>query len=150
MNELARWDPFQAAPFGESVFDMIPTFFRPVSRGAAWQGPRMDVAETDTAYQLAIELPGIPKDAIQVGVYENSVTINAEAKNPNAEKQGGAPQDDEPQWLLRERSFGKFSRTLTLPEAVDDNASQARYADGVLYLSLQKKRASQTKRLAVH
>lgn len=140
MNELTRWDP--AAPFGESVFDMLPTFFRPVSRNAAWQGTRMDVAETDTAYQLAVELPGIPKEAIQVSVYENSVTISAEP--------AGGEQAGEQQWLLRERSFGKFSRTLTLPEAVDDNASQARYTDGVLYLSLQKKRASQMKRLAVH
>ena len=142
MNELARWDPFQpVTPFGESVFDMIPTFLRPASRSMAWQGPRMDVAETDTAYQLAVELPGIKKEAIQVSVYENTVTISAEANREEPEEQ---------EWLLRERSFGRFSRTLTLPEAVDDNASQARYADGVLYLTLQKKRASQIKRLTVH
>lgn len=140
MNELVRQDPLQMAPFGESVFDMIPTFFRPVSRAAAWHGPRMDVAESDSAYQLAVELPGIPKEAIQVSVYESSVTIGAEATREPAEGQ----------WLLRERSYGKFSRSLTLPEAVDDAASQARYADGVLYLTLQKKRASQVKRLAVH
>lgn len=147
MNELARWAPFQAAkPFGEnpfdmSVLDMIPTFFRPASRAMAWQGPRMDVAESDTAYELAVELPGVKKEAIQVSVYENSVTINAEATREEAEGQ---------QWLLRERSFGKFSRNIALPEAVDDGSSQARYVDGVLYLTLQKKRASQVKRLTVH
>ena len=140
MRELTQWDP--TAPFGESVFDMIPALLRPVSRNTAWQGPRMDLAQTDTAYQLAIELPGIPKEAIQVSVYENSVTISAEP--------AGDAEPQEQQWLLRERSTGKFSRTVTLPEAVDDNASQARYADGVLHLTLQKKRASQVKRLAVH
>ncbi len=140
MNELARWDPLQPlTPFGESVFDMIPTFWP--ARASAWQGPRLDVAESDTAYQLAVELPGIRKEAIQVSVYENSVTISAEASREQAEEQ---------QWLVRERSFGKFSRTLNLPEAVDDSASQARYVDGVLYLTLQKKRASQIRRLAVH
>ena len=53
-------------------------------------------------------------------------------------------------WLLRERRYGKISRNIQLPEAVDDNASEAKYVDGVLYLTLQKKRASQVKRLTVH
>ena len=132
MNEIVRWDPFKA---------VLP-FFEPVVR-QAWSGPVMDVAETETAYQLAVELPGVKKEAIEVSVYENSVTISADAVE---EKTDG----EERNWLLRERSFGKFSRTIALPEAVDDSASQARYAQGVLYLTLQKKRASQIKRLTVH
>jgi HSP20 family protein len=102
----------------------------------------MDVLETDKAYQLAIELPGIPKEAIQVDVYENSVTISAEANAPK--------QEEGANWLLRERSFGKFSRSIALPEAVDEGSSEARYVDGVLYLTLQKKRASEVKRLTVN
>ena len=99
----------------------------------------MDLSETDAAYELAVELPGVKKEAIEVSVYENDVTITAEATT-----------EEERNWLLRERSVGRFSRSIALPEAVDDAASQARYADGVLYLTLQKKRASQAKRLAVH
>ena len=108
----------------------------------SWVGPKMDVTETENAYELAIELAGVPKEAIQVGVYENTVTIGAEVSQPKTE--------EEPNWLLRERSFGKFARNLSLPEAVDQDSAQARYADGVLYLTLQKKRASQVKRLAIH
>ena len=112
MNELVRWDPFKAAlPFEGSVFDMVPTLFRPVAR-QAWAGPKMDVNETENAYQLAIEMPGVRKQAIQVSVYENTVTIGAGLVE---EKAGGEEQN----WLLRERSFGKFSRNITLPEAVD-------------------------------
>ena len=128
MNELVRWDPFKA---------VLP-LFEPVLR-QAWNGPKMDLSETDAAYELAVELPGVKKEAIEVSVYENDVTITAEATT-----------EEERNWLLRERSVGRFSRTIALPEAVDDAASQARYADGVLYLTLQKKRASQVKRLAVH
>lgn len=139
MNELARWDPFKAiAPF-ESLFD-IPTLLRPV-RAAAFAGPRMDVAENDNAYQLAVELPGVSKEAIQVSVYDNSVTISAEV---------AAPEQENTAWLLRERGYGKFSRIIALPEAVDDEASEARYSDGVLTLTLKKKSASQQKRLAIH
>lgn len=87
---------------GESLFDVVvPSLLRPANR-SAWTGTRMDAAENDKSYQLAIELPGIPKDSIQVSVYENTVTITGEAAAP------------------------------------------------VLYLTLQKKRASQVKRLTVH
>ena len=139
MNELVRWDPFKAiAPF-ESLFE-IPSLLRPL-RSAAAAGPRMDVAENDNAYQLAVELPGVRKEAIQVSVYENSVTITAEV---------AAPEEEGAQWLLRERGYGKFSRTIALPEAVDEEASEARYNDGVLMLTLKKKSVSQQKRLTIH
>ena len=67
MNELARWDPFKSVvPFGESLFDVVvPSLLRTPGR-SPWTGTRMDVAENDRSYQLAIELPGIPKDSIQV------------------------------------------------------------------------------------
>ena len=140
MNELVRWDPFQAiAPF-ESLLD-IPTLLRPMRAASAVAGPRMDVAESDDAYQLAVELPGVSKEAIQVSVYDNAVTVSAELS---------APEQEGAQWLLRERGYGKFSRTVSLPEAVDDEASQARYSDGVLTLTLKKKSASRQKRLAIH
>ncbi len=143
MNELARWDPFKSVvPFGDSLFDVVPTLFRPMTRSSTWTGARMDVAENEKSYQLAIELPGIPKDSIQVSVYENTVTITGEAAAPQ--------EQDGHNWLLRERSYGKLSRNIQLPEAVDDSASEAKYVDGVLYLTLQKKRASQVKRLTVH
>jgi HSP20 family protein len=141
MNELARMEPFKALdPFHSSLFDVIPSFFRP-AQTAALQGPRMDVAEDETRYYLAVELPGIPKEAIQVSVYENSVSVGAEANSPQPQQQQN--------WLLRERSFGKISRNISLPEAVDDTSSEARYAEGMLYLTLQKKRASQVKRLTI-
>jgi len=77
MNELVRWDPFKTvAPFEDSFF-AIPSLFRPLTARVVG-GPRMDVAENDTSYMLAIELAGVKKDAIQVSVYDNTVTIGAE------------------------------------------------------------------------
>jgi HSP20 family protein len=142
MNELVRWDPFRTvAPFDNGFF-AIPSLFRPLA-GAAGSAPRMDVVERDGAYELSVELPGVKKEAIQVNVYDNSVTISAEL--PTATQDG-----EDMQWLLRERSAGTFSRTIALPEALDDESAQARYADGVLYLTLKKKSASQAKRITIH
>ncbi len=157
MKSVVRWDPFRVEaglpdlaswdPFEDSAFELLPAFFRPLTRGMArgaigW-GPRMDVAETDSAYQMAVELPGVKKEAIQVSVYDNSVTIEAEVPEEKVAA-------EEPKWLHRERGIGKFSRTIALPEAVDEGTSEAKYVDGVLYLTLHKKRAGETKRLAVH
>ena len=117
MNELVRWDPFNAvAPFEDGLF-AIPSLLRPFASRMASSGPRMDIVETAEAYELSVETPGVPKDAIQVSVHDNSVTIAAEM--PEREEKDG-------EYLLRERSFGRFTRTVTLPEAVDDEASAAR------------------------
>ncbi|HYG54070.1 MAG TPA: Hsp20/alpha crystallin family protein [Burkholderiales bacterium] len=144
MNELARWDPFQSVtPFGDSVFGSIfPGFFR-TAASTAWQSARMDVAETEKTYEFAIDLPGYGKDSIKVSVHENTLTIEAEPAGANG-------KGDQANWLVRERPAGKVWREIQLPEAVDENTSQAKYVDGVLYLSLQKKRAQQVKRLTVH
>src|SRR5215208_5508478 len=115
MNELARFNPLE-----ESLFNLVPTLLRPVAgnRGS-WQGPRMDVAETDNAYRLAIDLPGVSKEAIQVSVYENTATI---AVDQPAEE---SAEGDNTLWLMRERLSGRISRSVTLPEPVDDTASEA-------------------------
>lgn len=138
MPETGRWDPFK-----DAGLDLISGFFAPVARRRTESGAPMDVAETSTAYYLAVDLPGTRKEAIGISVLENSITISAEIAE---EKQAG----EEPTWLLRERTFGKIERSVTLPHALDESASEAKYADGVLYLKLQKKNASQVKRLAVH
>jgi len=143
MNELVRWDPFKAvAPFEDGLF-AIPSLLRPFASRTANTGPRMDIVETAEAYELSVETPGVPKDAIQVSVHDNGVTIAAEMPE-RQEKEGDG------EYLLRERSAGRFARSVTLPEPVDDEASAARYADGVLTLTLKKKSVTQAKRIAIH
>ncbi len=148
LNELVRWDPFSTLPdlarwdpFEDSFFGAVPTFFRPVRRVAAF-APRIDVIDADGAYKVAVDVPGIKKEAIQVTVHENTLTISADLPEQEAGK-------DEA-WLLRERGYGKFSRSIALPEAVDEETSEAKYLDGVLYLALRKKSAARSKRIAIH
>lgn len=138
MANLARWDPFE-----DSLFDVFPALFGTQARRGAPAWPRMDISETKDAYHLSVDMPGVRKDSIQVSVYDDSVSINAENRE---EKAAG----EESNWLLKERSFGPVSRSIKLPEAVDETKAQARHADGVLYLTLPKKRSSAMKRLTVH
>jgi len=142
MNEIVRRDPFTAIAPMEDIFFAVPGMFRAGVARDTVGAMRTDVTENDTSYQLAIELAGVKKEAIEVTVSDNSVTVAAELPD------GQDGEKDETQWLLRERPHGKLSRTIALPDSVDDQASEARYVDGVLYLTLKKK--NNVKRLTIH
>jgi HSP20 family protein len=88
----------------------------------------LDVVETPEAYVVKAELPGIPKDRIEVSVEDRDVTIGAEFRDDGTDGKS----------LWQERRFAKASRAIRLPEAVDANAAQAKYVDGVLQLTLPK------------
>jgi HSP20 family protein len=99
------------------------------SAGASGGVIDLDVVETPEAYVVKAELPGVAKDKIEVNVDDRDVTIAVEFRE-ELEANG--------KMLWRERSFGKASRAIRLPEAVDASAAQARHSDGVLQLTLPK------------
>ncbi|HYC46528.1 MAG TPA: Hsp20/alpha crystallin family protein [Burkholderiales bacterium] len=104
---------------------------------------RIDVSESEKAYRLVAEMPGVRKEDINVSIDGNEVTISAEVKN---EKQA----DEGERTLRSERFYGKVSRTLTLGFPIDEAGAQAKYADGVLELTLPKSEAAMPKRITVN
>ena len=116
----------------ESPLDRaLGAFFAPANGSASVAGGSidLDVVETPEAYVVKAEVPGVAKDKIEVKVEDRDVTIAVEYRE-ELEPNGKA--------LWRERSFGKASRAIRLPEAVDANAAQAKHVDGVLQLTLPK------------
>ncbi len=95
---------------------------------------KVDVIETGDIYTIHAEIPGVPKDDIQVAVDGNRVTLRAEVK-----QQDSSSQDEK---LLRsERYYGAVSRSFQLASEIDQNQAKARYDNGVLTLTLPKKQA---------
>ncbi len=142
MANLTRFDPFETA-----VDNLFRSFFRPTILD--WDAQRtvrgvipMDIWETDNAYVVMAELPGVRKDNINVRVFDNQLVIEAEAVQ---EKQAG----EEAKQLLGERTYGKFSRSIMLPTEIDAEHAEAKHEDGVLRLTLPKKADSIAKRLTV-
>ena len=82
------------------------------------------------------------KDDINVTIDGDTVAITAEVKNEKEVKDGERV-------LRTERHYGKLYRAFTLGQAVDEDAAQAKYADGVLELTLPKKAAAQAKRITI-
>ena len=104
--------------------------------------PAVDVAETDTAYQVKAELPGIRKEDLDVTVDDGVLTIKAE-HNDNQEQTGNG------QLIRQERPYGKFVRSLRLGANVDEETITAEYRDGVLHITLPKAKEVQPRKVEV-
>lgn len=140
MANIARFSPFD-----ETFDDLFRGFLvRPVSydssAGAAQF--RVDVSENDNAYTLRAEVPGVKKNDINVSIDGDTVAISAEVRNEKDVKNGDRV-------LRSERHYGKVYRAFTLGQAVDEATASAKYADGVLELTLPKKAAVQAKRITI-
>ncbi len=137
MANISRRDPFD---------DLFRGFFvRPVDfNGSQQQAPaiKMDVKEQGDSYLVHAELPGVKKEDIHVVVDGNLVSISAEVKQDSQVKEGDRV-------LRSERYYGKVSRSFQLEQDLDDAKASARFNDGVLELTLPKRVASPSKRLAI-
>jgi len=102
---------------------------------AAAPAIRMDVKELEEAYEVHAELPGVKKEDIHVTVDGNLVSISAEVRKQNETKDGERT-------LRSERYFGKVSRSFQLAQDIDDAQAVAKFNDGILELTLPKKRAA--------
>ncbi|HEY0586647.1 MAG TPA: Hsp20/alpha crystallin family protein [Pseudoduganella sp.] len=146
-NHLTRFDPFgdlaRLDPLHNLEEWMRDFSLRPALRD--WNvEPRikMDVAEGDTAYTVKAEIPGVKKEDIHVDVEGNGVTISAELKRESEQKEGKT--------LRSERYYGQQTRSFTLSSDIDDAKVEAKYADGVLVLTLPKKPGKASKHVAIN
>jgi len=140
MTAITRFTPLE-----DTINDLFRGFFvRPVSYEANHDTVpfRVDIAEKDNAYVLRGDLPGVRKDDINVSIDGDTVAITAEVRNEKEVKDGERV-------LRTERYSGKFYRAFTLGQEVEENSVQAKYADGVLELTLPKKAAPQAKRITI-
>ncbi len=134
-----------AAPSLSRVFDRLfdDSFERHFGgSGDASRTPALDVSETDTHYIVALEVPGVSRDQLKVSVEGRRVSIEtaALAKEDNASAETtDAAAKSAPRVLYRERSTVRYARTVSLPAEVDQTASQAKFENGVLTLTLAKK-----------
>jgi len=101
-----------------------------------------DVSENDGAYTVRAEIPGVKKEDINISIDGDQVAISAEVKNEKDVKEGERV-------LRSERYYGKVYRAFQLGQTVDENAASAKYADGVLELTLPKKAATSAKRIEI-
>jgi HSP20 family protein len=103
---------------------------------------RVDVTENDSGYVVRAEMPGVKREDINVAIDGNQVEISAEVKHVNEAKEGHKV-------LRSERYYGKIYRAFALGQDLDEGATQAKYADGILELTLPKKASAAAKRITI-
>ena len=148
MNNLTRFHPFRDLVRTDPLRD-VEDFFRdmrmfPTMRGIEPEPRiRMDISETEQAYTLKADIPGVNKEDIKVAVDGNVISISAETKRET-------DTDSNSKQLGSERYYGLQYRSVTLAQEVDDSQAEATYQNGVLVLTLPKKPNSGGKQLTIH
>ncbi|HEY80484.1 MAG TPA: Hsp20/alpha crystallin family protein [Anaerolineae bacterium] len=101
----------------------------------------LDVIETEDQFIVKASIPGIDPDDLDITFSDNILTIQGEIKAESEHPEG--------RYLLRERGFGLFQRSIALPERVEADKIEATYKDGVLILSIPKVEEIKPKRISI-
>ena len=144
---IVRWNPWDDA---SSMQDRINRLFDdsfPIPRGAAdrypdpeWD-PVVDVFDTEEAIVIHAELPGLTKEDLSIEAKGNTLSLKGEKCE--------CTTIDEDACRQRERCFGVFHKTFTLPAAVEFEKIRATFANGVLELTIPKPRAETPTRITI-
>lgn len=139
--------------FGEPLFsDVVPRTHRPVSH---YKKPifnltaDLDLVETETNYHIKLDVPGIPKENIQVQVEKDTLVIQGERKDEY--EKDDTSEDGYIKRHYSQRSFGKFQRRIQLPEDCNVDQVEASVTNGVLSMVFGKKALDDgTKRININ
>ena len=124
---------------GENLFDeFFEDFARPAKRTVKYQVPsvmRTDVKESNTGYELHIDLPGYKKEDVKAELKDGNLTITATSNVENDKK------DENGRFIRRERFYGNCSRSFYVGEHVEQTDIKAKFEDGILKIFVPKKEA---------
>jgi HSP20 family protein len=135
------WDPFKNFPKLIDFGSMLPSLWP-----SGWEEmrfPALDVEDKGNAFIVKAEIPGIRPDDIEIEIHNGQLMIRGEKREEKEEK------DEERKYYYRERSFGSFSRTVSLGEEVDPDKVKAEYRDGILTVTLEKSEARKARKIKI-
>jgi len=144
---LIKWDPFREL---EDVSNRLNRIFgQSLARSESGQNmlavadwaPSVDISETDTAYLIKGEIPGVKKEDVKVTIQDGMLTIQGERKQEKEEKGK--------KFHRIERSYGSFARSFRVPDDADENSVKAEFKDGMLNVTLAKSEKAKPKAIEV-
>jgi HSP20 family protein len=141
---LVRWEPFRelAALQNEMSrwMSQLPGTAPGNGQSSTWL-PAVDVWETEDELVLSFDLPGIPEDGIAVELDDNVLTVSGQRERTS--------EHSNERFHRFERRFGTFSRSVTLPQGVQEDAIEASYGNGVLEVRVPKPEEPKPKRIQI-
>ena len=144
---LISWEPTRdLQSIQQEMNRLFGTFFDTDTMTAAngaqrrWIPP-MDLVEEGEHFTLRVDLPGVAQDAVNVELADNVLTVSGERHSEHEQSKGANHRI--------ERSWGRFSRSLTLPEGIDPEAIAASYDKGVLEVRIPKPEVRKPRKVAI-
>ena len=99
---------------------------------------------------MEMDLPGKTEKDINIEFKNNVLTISSESKSEKEEKkEEKAEAKDAPKYLIKERTYSKFSRSFTLPDDVDAENITAKVVNGVLHIDMPRKAIAAARKIAI-
>jgi HSP20 family protein len=127
-------------PFSRDVDRLFDAFFGGERDSRRWV-PQMDLVEAEDHFLLKADLPGLDENDVSIEVQDGTLTISGERKAEHESSERG--------WYRIERSFGSFSRSLTLPDRVDPGGISASFDRGVLEVRIPKPEEHKPRRVEI-
>jgi HSP20 family protein len=142
---VVRWEPFRELAalqneMGRWMGQLAGTVTPGSGQSSTWL-PSVDTWETENELVLSLDLPGISEDDIDIELQDNVLTVSGERQRtsePSSER-----------FYRFERRYGTFTRSVTLPQGVQEDAIRADYKDGVLEIRIPKPEEQKPKRIKV-
>ena len=141
---LVRWEPMRELNSLQTEMNrLFNAFFDEGGNGQSTRrwAPAVDLFEREDSLVLKADLPGLSEEDVQIEVRDNVLTISGERKAEFEDKQNG--------YYRVERSFGRFARTLTLPDGVNADAIAASFDNGVLEVTIPKPEERKPRRIEI-
>lgn len=131
--------------FSRLFDDTFERFFSPVASTdtSVARNPALDVAESEAAYTVKLDVPGVAKDDVKVSIEGRQITVQAHSEQNDERKEGERV-------VYRERALTRYSRSFSLPVEVDQQAALAKLDHGVLTLTLPKRGARNAAQITVN
>jgi len=104
--------------------------------------PMVDIYESDDKYVISAEFAGVDKNDVKINISENNLTLKGEKKETEI-------KDKNSRYHRRERVYGNFQRTFSLPNQIDPNAVTADFKNGLLTITLPKKEEVKPKEIPI-
>ena len=127
-------------PFTREIDRVFDAFFGQTDQGRRWVPP-MDLVEAEDHFVLKADLPGLAEGDVNIEVQDGTLTISGERKAEHEQREKG--------WYRIERSFGRFSRSLSLPDGVDPDRIEASFSHGVLQVRIPKPEERKPRRISI-
>jgi HSP20 family protein len=142
---LIRYTPFPGGNFSHQLNRMFEDFDNSFGRfeglGGGTFAPALDVKEDADRYTVSLEAPGIAQENLKISLENNVLSIHGTKEQKQEENQG--------EYRRVERSYGSFTRSVTLPRNVDVNKVEANLSDGVLTIQLPKEEQAKPRSISI-